>query len=157
MLLSQSSAQLDDLLAKRAVRMLYQPIVALPTGRTVGFEALARGPVGSDLERPDHLFAAAREHGRLAELDWLCRSSAFADALALSPRAPTALFVNGEPEVLDSPVPSEERPLVRRARDQLQIVHEITERGLATRPAEMLRASEELRSEGWGIAVDDVG
>jgi EAL domain-containing protein (putative c-di-GMP-specific phosphodiesterase class I) len=157
MLLERRSRAIDVLLEKRDVRMLYQPIVVLATGAVAGFEALARGPEGSELERPDLMFAAAREHGRLAELDWLCRSSAFAEALDAPPHAPYALFVNGEPEVLDSPTPAADRPLERRARDELAVVHEITERGLAARPAEMLAAVERLRGDGWAIAVDDVG
>jgi EAL domain-containing protein (putative c-di-GMP-specific phosphodiesterase class I) len=37
------------------------------------------------------------------------------------------------------------------------VVLEITERALATRPAELLRTVERVRSVGWGVAVDDVG
>jgi EAL domain-containing protein (putative c-di-GMP-specific phosphodiesterase class I) len=37
------------------------------------------------------------------------------------------------------------------------VVHELTERGLVQRPAEVLRAVEDLRSKQWGIALDDLG
>ncbi len=60
--------ELDQILGEGAVRAVYQPIIDLATSRTVGFEALARGPQGSELERPDRLFAAARAAGRLTEL-----------------------------------------------------------------------------------------
>ena len=59
-----AAPELDRILADRAIRSVYQPIVGLDAPGTVGFEALARGPEGSSLERPDHLFAAARELGR---------------------------------------------------------------------------------------------
>ncbi len=62
--------ELDRILGDRAVRAVYQPIVDLATGRPVAYEALARGPVGSALEAPDRLLAAARAAGRLVELDW---------------------------------------------------------------------------------------
>ncbi|SNS51635.1 PAS domain S-box-containing protein/diguanylate cyclase (GGDEF) domain-containing protein [Geodermatophilus pulveris] len=39
----------------------------------------------------------------------------------------------------------------------LRVVLEITERALATRPAELLRTVERVRAVGWGVAVDDVG
>ncbi len=73
--------ELDQILGDRAVRAVYQPVIELATGRTVGFEALARGPEGSELERPDRLFAAARAAGRLSELDWVCRAAALRGAL----------------------------------------------------------------------------
>ena len=62
------------MLAAGAVRSVYQPIVDLATGEHVAVEALARGPAGSALERPDALFARARAAGRLAELDHACRA-----------------------------------------------------------------------------------
>ena len=52
---------LRDLLARRQLRSLYQPIVQRASGDLIGYEALARGPEGHALERPDLLFAAARE------------------------------------------------------------------------------------------------
>ena len=39
----------------------------------------------------------------------------------------------------------------------LRVVVEITERALATRPADLLRAVERVREVGWGVALDDVG
>jgi hypothetical protein len=91
---------IDDVLRNGAVRSLFQPIVELDTGRVVAYEALARGPQGP-LERPDHLFAAARAAGRLTELDAACRSAALTGALAAGLVTPLTLFVNVEPEVLD--------------------------------------------------------
>src|SRR3712207_1593397 len=47
--------------------------------------------------------------------------------------------------------------LFRSAPGGLRVDIEITERALATRPAELLRTVERVRSVGWGVAVDDVG
>jgi EAL domain-containing protein (putative c-di-GMP-specific phosphodiesterase class I) len=50
----------DDVLGSGLVRSVLQPIVDLDTGEVVAYEALARGPEGDALERPDALFSAAR-------------------------------------------------------------------------------------------------
>jgi len=48
---------LSDLLARRRVRSLYQPLVHRASGEIIGYESLARGPEGNPLERPDLLSA----------------------------------------------------------------------------------------------------
>ena len=60
-----SSAALADILTWERVAPVFQPILHLPTGRIVGYEALARGPEGSDLRSPDALFAAPAPTGCL--------------------------------------------------------------------------------------------
>jgi PAS domain S-box-containing protein len=146
---------LDRALAD-GVRSVFQPIVALDTGDVVAYEALARGPEGR-LERPDLLFAAARAAGRLAELDEVCRTAAFRGAVTQGLLAPNTLFVNVEPEVLDTAPLADLLAIADAAPGRLRVVMEITERALATRPAELLRTVERVRALGWGIALDDVG
>ncbi|MGY2128270.1 EAL domain-containing protein [Blastococcus sp. SYSU DS0617] len=147
---------LEAALAPGGVRSVFQPIVELDTGRVVAYEALARGPQGP-LERPDLLFAAARSAGRLAELDELCRAAAFRGAVEQGLLAPLTVFVNVEPEVLDSAPLDDLLTIAEGAPRDLRIVLEITERALAARPAELLRTVERVRSLGWAVAVDDVG
>ncbi len=150
------STALDDALRPGAIRSVFQPIVELDTGRVVAYEALARGPEGP-LERPDQLFAAAREAGRLAELDELCRAAAFRGAVEQQLTAPLIVFVNVEPEILDTAPLDDLLAITAGAPVELRVVLEITERALAARPAELLRTVERVRELGWGIAVDDVG
>src|SRR5690242_4216483 len=107
-------AELDRILGERRLRSVYQPIVHLDTGEVAGYEALARGPEGSPLERPDRLFAAAAAAGRTAELEWACREAALAGALAGGLDAPRALFLNVEPSMLAEPVPPASRRSWRR-------------------------------------------
>lgn len=151
-----TASALEAALAPGAVRSVFQPIVELDTGRVVAYEALARGPEGP-LERPDLLFAAARSAGRLAELDQACRTAAFRGAVAQGLLCPLTVFVNVEPEVLDSAPLDDLLAIADAAPRDLRIVLEITERALAARPAELLRTVERVRSLGWGVAVDDVG
>ncbi|NMR19509.1 EAL domain-containing protein [Cellulomonas fimi] len=148
-----------DVIAHRAVTAVYQPVADLTSGAVVAYEALARGPRGTTLERPDMLFAAAAADGRTVELDRLCREVALRGAgHALA--APWTLFVNVEPVAAPPGV-----TVTRHSGDLLgpglgpgpRVVAEITERNLTSRPAELLRMVERFRARGWGIALDDLG
>src|SRR3954470_21900951 len=130
------AGELRRILAGGLVRSVYQPIVDLDTGEVVAYEALARGPEGSPLERPDLLFATAHECGLVADLEWACRAAALRGALAAGLRK--TLFVNVEPSLLDTPAPAYVGELLARASRELDVVLELTERALTDRPAEML-------------------
>lgn len=145
------------IVAARAVRTVFQPIVDLDTRAVVGYEALARGPLGSALEAPLELFAAARREGVLSELDSVCRSQAFHAAVASGRLAPLTLFVNVEPEALDDAPLDELVQIAVSAPRALRVVFEITERAITARPAELLRTVDRIREHGWAIALDDVG
>lgn len=150
------AADIDEVIARGQVRSVFQPIVDLDSGAVVAYEALARGPEGP-LERPDVLFAAARDAGRLRELDELCRRTALRTAITAGVLAPLTLFVNVEPEVLDTAPLEELLAISAAAPRDLQVVLEITERAIAARPAELLATVQRLRAAGWRIALDDVG
>ena len=142
--------QLERIIAGRQLTAVFQPVIELDTGATVGFEALARGPAGSDLERPDQLFAAARQTGLLRKLDTACRTAAVDRARLAGGGRPWTLFLNVEPETLDGgPFGEPDLPF--------GAVLELTERELAARPAELLATVARVRECGWGVALDDVG
>ncbi len=147
---------LNEVLANKQVRTVFQPIVDLDAGCVVAYEALARGPVG-DWERPDVLFAEARSQGRLAELDSLCRSTALRTAIEVGLTPPLALFVNVEPDVIEFDPLDELIDIAATAPEGMRLVLEITERAIGSRPAELLACVRRLRAAGWRIALDDVG
>ena len=132
------------------IEPVYQPIFDLRDGSVVGYEALARGRGGNGLASPEALFAAAREHGRVAELDRACREAALAGAVEGGLGAPFCLFVNADAGALEDDIPGTPRA-------GFTLVMEVTERALTERPEPLLRALTELRRLGWGIALDDVG
>lgn len=148
--------ELADILAEGAVEPGFQSVVELATGRVVGWEALARGPRGSSLERPDHLFAAARAAGRLEELDWLCQRNALRRALESGVRSPCVLFLNIEPDTSGF-LPLELRDLYARASGQMTVCVEVTERALTQRPGALLGHVADMRAMGVAVALDDVG
>lgn len=145
------------------IRSVFQPIVELSTGRTVAYEALARGPEGSTLERPEQLLAAARRHGELTELDLACQDAAMTTALRAGLTAPWTVFINVEPEAAHGAlrVPGDDLRAVSGGHpadaSQLRVIAEITERSLTADPPQLLDLVERVRSRGWGIALDDVG
>jgi diguanylate cyclase (GGDEF)-like protein/PAS domain S-box-containing protein len=149
--------ELDRILAAGAVVALYQPIVDLTTEEVLAYEALARGPEGSSLHRPDRLFAAARAAGRTAELDWVCRIAAVGGALEAGLGHDASLFINCEPLALGTPCPPEHADLWERATRELDLVVEVTERAVTARPADLLTTLSTAREAGAGIALDDLG
>jgi diguanylate cyclase (GGDEF)-like protein/PAS domain S-box-containing protein len=154
---AERAAALDALLGGAGPRAVYQPIVELSSGDVVAYEALARGPEGSAVERPDRLFATARETGRLGELDWACSAAALRGALAAPLARPRRLFVNIEPEAVGLACPEHLVDVFDEAGEKLDVVLEITERALTARPADLLHLVDQVRTRGWGIALDDVG
>ncbi|MDO9356360.1 MAG: EAL domain-containing protein [Solirubrobacteraceae bacterium] len=151
-----SDRELNRVLEERAIVSQYQPIVELASGRVAAYEALARGPQGSILEFPDRLFGAAREQGRLQELDSVCRAAALGGFAGSAVAGRAALFVNTEPDASAEGMVETYAALAAVGRAQ-STVFEFTERALADRPAEVLAAARELRRLGAGIAFDDVG
>ena len=135
----------------------FQPMVDLEGGHVVGYEALIRGPSGSAMEHPDALFRAAREEGRSTELDYRCRIAAFRAAEAAGLGAGSTLFVNLEPAAVGHRPPPNLLEAALARPPGARVVIEITERALTADPARLLRAVAELREQGFGIAVDDVG
>jgi EAL domain-containing protein (putative c-di-GMP-specific phosphodiesterase class I)/DICT domain-containing protein len=145
-------ADIDDLVSRRFLKPQYQPIFDLATGEQVGSEALARWPeLGVT---PDAAFYTAALTGRLGELDEACRNAAIDDAITQTLPPRFELFVNLEPSVLG---PDSALRLLEQSGGHLGLVVEITERALTDRPAQLLRAVDQLREAGFGIALDGVG
>jgi diguanylate cyclase (GGDEF)-like protein len=149
--------ELERIIATQAVTAVFQPIVEIESAAVIGYEALARGPAGSPLQRPDRLFAAAQAADRVDELDWLCRATAAGAAMDAGLGRSAALFLNCEPSAVGTPCPEVHAETWGRAIAELDLVLEITERAVTDRPAELSREVAEHRSAGRGIALDDVG
>jgi EAL domain-containing protein (putative c-di-GMP-specific phosphodiesterase class I) len=78
-------------IASEAFRAVFQPVVDLATGNTVGFEALTRFDDGCP---PDRTFAAAVECGMGIELETVTLGAALREARLLPPRAWLSLNVS---------------------------------------------------------------
>ena len=125
-------------------RPVFQPVVELATGLTVGFEALTRFEDGS---RPDRVFAAAAGCGMGIELETVT-PAALHDAQYLAPEA--WLSVNVSPAFL-----AEGDTLVRMLADQTRpIVLEVAEHQAIASYAPLREAMRRL-GPGCRLAVDD--
>jgi EAL domain-containing protein (putative c-di-GMP-specific phosphodiesterase class I) len=131
-----------------------QPIVTLPDGAVVGFEALARWPSQGN-PNPLDVFAHASVTGQLEELDLRCVHAAIETASASQLPAGTLLAINCEPQ--STYVGCADDEVLERGRDQLSLMFELTERSLLNRPRALLAKVAALRHDGFSIALDDVG
>jgi EAL domain-containing protein (putative c-di-GMP-specific phosphodiesterase class I) len=146
---------LKTLLSRRALRTVWQPVLALSDRRVLGYEALIRGPVGSDLEKPDALFTVAREGDMLLELENLCLETIFSSL----PRAVRSgiLFVNASARLLTHPVFLDERNLIEIQRAHPATVIEVSEKEIVWNYAAFREVLERLRGAGFRFAIDDAG
>lgn len=147
-------SDLDAAVAGVGVESAYQPIVSLPDGATVGFEALARWPLLGN-PKPENVFAHAATGHRLDRLDQLCIDSAVEGALAGRLNPGTLLLINCEPASASVRVAHDEA--LARGRDRFDVVFELTERSLLAHPHLLMSKVAALRSDGFAIALDDVG
>ncbi len=76
--------KLQELILRESVTTFYQPIIDFNRFEILGFEALSRGPQGTEFENPHNLFDAAAEADLHFELDRLCREKALQNAQGLN-------------------------------------------------------------------------
>ncbi|MET0699247.1 MAG: EAL domain-containing protein [Mycobacterium sp.] len=149
-----AAQKLDTAVAGVGLRNVFQPIVSLPDESIIGFEALARWPQ-LDYPDPRSVLAHAAATGRVGQLDKLCIRSAIESALAAGIGRSSMVFINSEP---GAPYVSRAHDdLVARGHHDLRLVFELTERDLLTDPPALMRKVAALRSDGFAIALDDVG
>ena len=150
--------RIDDVLRRKQVETVLQPLVDLRAGRILGYEALSRGPADSPLHNPLVLFDAATEQGRLVELETLCRRRAIEAFSAQD--LPGKLFVNVTPDTLlqEDFRPGTTREILRLVGLPAErVVVELTEHFPNPDYEVLRRATNHYRSMGFSIAIDDLG
>jgi PAS domain S-box-containing protein len=139
--------RIEAVIAQRAFRPVFQPIIELSTRRTVGFEALTRFDDGS---RPDETFAAALDCGLGIELETVTLEAALQGARLLP--AGAWLSLNVSPSLVAEGA-TLGRVLASRTRT---VVLEITEHDAIPEYGPLreavLRLGPDIR-----LAVDDAG
>ncbi|MCV7177961.1 sensor domain-containing phosphodiesterase [Mycolicibacterium sphagni] len=148
-------SRLDAAATGEGLELVFQPIVSLPEEEVVGYEALARWDHLDDLGAPEAVLARAADTGRQTQLDRLCIHRAIESALAAEFDPDTMLFINSE--AVTAHVSRAHDALLARGAERLQIVFELTERGLLSDPPALLRKVAALHADGFAVAFDDVG
>lgn len=145
-----ATGHVDDLLARRAVTPLYQPVIDLRTGRVRGVEALAR--FDSEVSQPPpSWFADAERAGRGLDLERLAVERAVEGAMSLP--EDVSLAVNVSPAGLLAGVVAHGSDGI----DPARLIIEVTEHAVIDDYDRLRAAIEELRGRGARLAVDDVG
>lgn len=147
-----------DILQNKKIKSLYQPIVNLKNASVLGYEALSRGPMGSKYYSPLALIETALSEGCLWELELLFRQSALEGMHAL-PDNPF-VFINVDPNVIKSPdykTGITREYLKELGAEHVSLVFEITERTAIVDYASFQTLTDNYKSQGYLIAMDDVG
>jgi len=150
--------QVFELVLDGRVHSVYEPIVEVTTRTVFGYEALARGPEGTDLHSPAALFATASEQDLLFQLDCLCRQSGLAGARDLPGGA--MLFLNVRPTTIHDPNFRADalcRTLEACRLQPSDVVFEISEQESIGNFDIFREVRDYYRKLGFRIALDDTG
>ncbi len=151
--------EFEKVITGRQVSCVFQPIVGLDDYAVLGYELLARGPVASELHRPDALFDVARDEGRVSDLDRLCRLMAARGSAKLPARylrfintEPVTLFFQSHDDLFVQEFVDAMAPELR----ELTVI-ELTENSVIDDFDYMRDVVRRLRAHGFRIAIDDAG
>ncbi|MHB0991360.1 MAG: EAL domain-containing protein [Burkholderiales bacterium] len=149
---------LANILEKRSLYPLFQPIMDLQQGHLIGYEGLVRGPSDSELHLPQALFRTAERVNLLVPLESLCIDVVVTEFMRTG--LPGKLFVNISPFALLAGALTEEllkKLLDNKADLRDRLVFEITESSPKMNNAAVVSGLITLREYGFKIALDDLG
>jgi EAL domain-containing protein (putative c-di-GMP-specific phosphodiesterase class I)/CheY-like chemotaxis protein len=152
----QLTRELRDIIRRKRVTVLFQPIVRARESTVFGYEILTRGPANSSFLNSDMLFSFARE----AKLAWALEAIALEAALRrlrdvdLLDRK---FLVNLEAEMFESDELRVHEMTSFFAQHRGNFVFELTERAAIEDYAVFRRLLDEFREKGIEVAIDDAG
>jgi diguanylate cyclase (GGDEF)-like protein len=153
-----ASSAVAEVIAGSQLRPVFQPILDLSSGATIGYEGLIRPVQPAPFANPAELFAAAEASGRLVTLDLRCLEVIIAAARGLSSQH--LLSVNLSPRTVESAdfgVAALLGILSRHGFPAQQLVVELTEQLPIVEMERVRRKLSSLRAAGIRLAADDVG
>jgi EAL domain-containing protein (putative c-di-GMP-specific phosphodiesterase class I)/GGDEF domain-containing protein len=153
--LARKIVRLEEIIHQGKIHTLFQPILRLSDQKVIGYEALSRGPKGTEFESPELLFELAAAGKMVWLLERLCRQKTLENSRKL-PRG-AKLFINVEPPVVADPLFRNLEPFERMGLRPEDIVLEITERSAIKDFKTFKKALEFFRRAGFKVALDDTG
>lgn len=146
---------------KRAdIKTVFQPIYDIENNEIFGYEALSRGPKGTEIEEPLMLFSVADVMDELLKLESICHWKALLSYKKLSNKG-KYLFLNTSSKILQEKAEEFIKEFIKiideMRYDRNKIVIEITERYAITDFKTLLKNINYLKEEGFKISIDDVG
>lgn len=150
--------EIEQLIVQRQIEPVFQPIVSLRDGTVHGHESLSRLTHTGAITNPEDLFDKARQHGLTAKIETLCRDKALTHASEVG--LPGMIFLNVCPALLHTEEHRRGNTAHRLAQlglDRSRVVFELTEKTLIDDYALFERGVEHYRSQGYKIAIDDLG
>lgn len=146
---------LEEMLGRREILALFQPLVSLADQSIFGFEHLGRGKLAGKVASPGQLFPIAEAVGIEARLNRMLREVCFEEAVGLPPGR--RIFINTHPkEILDIEGLVRSLAEARQRWPSLDLVVEIHETAV-TDIATFRHLRRALGAEGIDIAFDDFG
>ncbi len=146
---------------KRAdIKTVFQPIYDIENNEIFGYEALSRGPKGTEIEEPLMLFSMADALDELLKLESICHWKALLSYKKLSNKE-KYLFLNTSSKILQEKADEFIQEFIKiideMNYDRNKIVIEITERYAITDFKTLVKNINYLKQEGFKISIDDVG
>jgi EAL domain-containing protein (putative c-di-GMP-specific phosphodiesterase class I)/DNA-binding response OmpR family regulator len=140
---------------ERSVTTLFQPIYDLGSGQIHGFEALSRGPAGTEIESPEVMFELARDLQLVWELETLCIANVLPTLKEVCARG--LLFFNLESQFIQQLHTRGTAVLEPLLSCPGEVVIEVTERSAIRDYSGFRRTLRDLKAMGFKIAIDDCG
>jgi diguanylate cyclase (GGDEF)-like protein len=156
--LDKEYVEILDILSRKRVRTVFQPIFDLQTGEVYAYECLTRINGDSRFSGPEPLFEAAARCSLTEELETLCRSRAIRTARQMGIK--TRLTLNVSPDLFQGKNNTGNGSLHKdkalfALRDR--IVLELTEKCMVQDGECLKKTLNDFRNEGFQIAIDDLG
>ncbi|RTQ95105.1 EAL domain-containing protein [Lysinibacillus telephonicus] len=164
MLYYKRYTELKKIMMEESLETFFQPIINLQTGKTFGFEALNRPGQSQYFSSVDHFYEFVGQTDMVFEFEKFCRNLSLKRYISrLNTELANenfTLFINIHPHVLldkNYHYGDTLQSLNVIGIQPEQVVFELTERSAVTDFQEFERVLSHYRSQGYRIAIDDVG
>ncbi|AWB10827.1 diguanylate cyclase/phosphodiesterase [Thermodesulfobium acidiphilum] len=148
---------LKKIIENKDFTTLFQPIFSLSNGIVVGYEALTRGPENTIFYNPEKLFESAKTENLLWEMELYTRLSAIEKFYSF--KSDKILFLNVDPDIIRDKkfTKGTTKHLFENIINTSNIVFEITEKTAIKDYVEFKEIIQNYKTQGYKIAIDDVG